>query len=219
MNTPSITKQSKDTDRSDLEVFASAPTPRPEFDDLMANLAEGRRAKLEAILAGETDAMSVDEFEFAVELDGPTRFEDHQRLIFAASLAIQYWRERPRGTQKQFIRKVADTCGVNPSSLDAYITVLQGENRHRRKTGQAPLAHLPKLTTSAGEQGESKPVLLDQGEERPALPAARRTKHDPLVYVQLANEGLNNCAIAGVLDVSEATVRRGLKAVGYIRQL
>ena len=51
-----------------------------------------------------------------------------------------------------------------------------------------------------------------------ALPAARRLKHDPSEYVELAKQGLNNTQIARHLgDVSEATVRRGLEAAEYRR--
>jgi predicted phosphodiesterase len=44
-------------------------------------------------------------------------------------------------------------------------------------------------------------------------------KHDPSVYVALANKGLNNYEIADRLQVSEASVRRGLRKEGYTRTL
>lgn len=44
-------------------------------------------------------------------------------------------------------------------------------------------------------------------------------KHEPAIYVALADEGLNNYQIADKLDVGEASVRRGLRKVGYRRSL
>ena len=46
-------------------------------------------------------------------------------------------------------------------------------------------------------------------------------KHDPSVYVELAEQGLTNVEIGACVDppVSEAAVRRGLAKVGYKRKL
>jgi hypothetical protein len=45
-----------------------------------------------------------------------------------------------------------------------------------------------------------------------------KPKNDPYVYVDLAEQGLNNTEIADRLgDVSEAAVRRGLRKAGYVR--
>lgn len=42
-----------------------------------------------------------------------------------------------------------------------------------------------------------------------------RRKFPPRVYVALRNDGFSNREIAGMLDVNESSVRRGLKSVGY----
>lgn len=43
-------------------------------------------------------------------------------------------------------------------------------------------------------------------------------KYDPAAYVELAEKGLNNTEIGDALDVSESSVRRGLKKAGYVRE-
>lgn len=42
-----------------------------------------------------------------------------------------------------------------------------------------------------------------------------KRKFPPRVYVALRGAGYSNREIAGLLDVDEASVRRGLKSVGY----
>ncbi len=42
-----------------------------------------------------------------------------------------------------------------------------------------------------------------------------RRKFPARVYVALRNDGFSNREIAGLLGVDEASVRRGLKSVGY----
>jgi hypothetical protein len=53
---------------------------------------------------------------------------------------------------------------------------------------------------------------------RDAPRSGARTKHDPSLYVELAEAGLNNQEIGDRLGVSEATVRRGLRRAGYVRR-
>ena len=109
---------------------------------------------------------------------------------------------------------------MNADELAAYTVVLGNEIRERERNGSGPLEnlptlskpeHLPKLSTK-------EMAALSEGIELVALPSGSRAKHESWEYVELAEQDLNNRQIAEHLgDVSEASVRRGLKEAGYKR--
>jgi hypothetical protein len=179
----------------------------------LLELTADRGERLARVVAGEANEIDADDVMLAFEVDAPMMQNDHTRLIRAASLAIQYYRVNAGGrSERGFLRRAASVLQVDERALDAYVLVLQGEIRHREKTGSSPLSDLPRLT-GADELRES----IDDDEPL-ALPPVSRSRHEPSEYVALAEQGLNNTEIAKQLgDVSEASVRRGLAAVGYER--
>ncbi len=181
---------------------------------LMAELSQERRTRVADVIEGSSDEIELDELMLAVEVDAPRMRWDHVRLLRAASLAIQYYRENPMGhSERAFLRQFAAAVQVDADELSAYALVLQREIRHREKTGSSSLTDLPRLIKQqSSECEEFAEALL-------ALPSpTARFKHDPSEYVELAEQGLNNTEIAKHLgDVSEASVRRGLASVGYKR--
>lgn len=177
-------------------------------------MAQEHLGRVADVIAGHADEIELDQLILAAELFCPQMQTDHMRLIRAASLAIQYLRENPWGhSQSEFYKRVARVFQVDAEALKSYVLVLEGEIRHRERTGSSPLSNLPRLIKSAQEFEE-----LDVREAL-ALPPPMRFKHDPSEYVSLAEQGLNNTEIAKYLgDVSEAAVRRGLAAAGYERR-
>jgi hypothetical protein len=175
-------------------------------------LTADRGERLAGVVAGDANDIDADDVMLAFEVDLPAMQNDHTRLIRAASLAIQYYRVNPAGrSERAFLRRAAAVLQVDAPALEAYVLVLQREIRYREKNGSGPLSDLPRLI-GADELSES---VVD----RPlALPPSSGPKHEPSEYVALAEQGLNNTEIARQLgDVSEASVRRGLAAVGYER--
>ena len=119
-----------------------------------------RKQEIEALLAGESHDLSEDEFALLVELDTPLARGDHLRLMRVASLALQYYRTNQTPNQREFIRKIAATCNVDPDDLKAYCLVLQNEVRYRERTGQPPLETLPRLTKS-DNAGQAASMISD----------------------------------------------------------
>lgn len=183
---------------------------------LMQIAAADRHNRLNRVVAGELNAVSVGDLALAVEIDTPLAQSDHTRLLRAASLVIQYYREEGGGrSERAFLKRFAAALHVDARDLEAYVLVLGREIRHREKTGCSPLNDLPRLTDA--EELEDELAAIAHGEPLALAPAAR-TKHDPSEYVALAERGLNNIEVAKALgDVSEASVRRGLAAAGYTR--
>lgn len=185
--------------------------PKIKMDELQRDIEEARRIRLESVLNGEASELPYDDFMLAVEVDTVRREHNHLRLIRAARLAMLYRPKRPitSRSRKEYVAHVAATCGVDARDLDAYIPVLGNEMRHRDRTGMSPLENLPTLTWDDG-------VDVIPIHETPALPHGSAPKHDPSVYVDLREQGYNNCEIAHMLgDVTEASVRRGLNKAGY----
>jgi hypothetical protein len=184
-----------------------------EGSDFFQRLADNRRERLAEVLAGGLNEFDVDELMFMLDQDRLQFQNDHMRLLRAASLAIELYRRRyPGQPRRQFIKNFAAICQVDPDELEKYALVVDKEIKYREKTGSGRPDDLPRLT----ERQERKAPSLQS--ERKALPTTSRFKHDPSVYVTLAEQGLNNCEISRHLgDVSEASVRRGLAAAGYSR--
>jgi hypothetical protein len=111
----------------------------------MERAENARRHELEAVLSGESGQLDLTSFSLLVEMDSPLARGDHQRLLYAASLALDYYEERRTPNQREFIRKVAAACQVEESDLRAYCLVLGNEIRYRAKTGAEPLRMLPHL--------------------------------------------------------------------------
>lgn len=195
--------------REETPAGGGAAGQRGAAATVWAEMVEGRRRLLADVIDGRADEVDVGDLTLAVELDLPHAQSDHMRLLRAASLAIQYQREDPAGRPEAALRKrLALALGVDAAELEAYTLVLGREIRYREKTGSSPLSNLPRLV-GAEPPEQSLPEPL-------ALPAGRRSKHDPAEYVELAEQGLNNTQIARHLgDVSEAAVRRGLEAADY----
>jgi hypothetical protein len=194
------------------ETNGAGSHPAPAHCDPYLELAADRGVRLARVVAGEANEIDADDVLLAFEVDLPAMQNDHTRLIRAASLAIQYYRVDPAGrSERAFLRRAAAVLQVDERALDAYVLVLQREISHREKTGSSPLTDLPRLT-GADELRESvdDPPL--------PLPPGSRSRHEPFEYVELAEQGLKNTEIATLLgDVSEASVRRGLAAAGYVR--
>ena len=127
--------------------------------DLAGVVADARRQKIDAVLRGEINELDAGEFMLALEIDTPTMFHDHFRLLRAAKIALDYHDRYPEASQRKYIQKVANALQVDAKSLDAYVLVLQNEIRYRRRTGQSPLETLPTLTmtetpaTTGGRDG------------------------------------------------------------------
>jgi hypothetical protein len=210
-----ITRQ-RGAGRETLDLQASGNTKRSlmkqdEGSDFFQRLADNRRERLAEVLAGELNEFDVDELMLMLDLDRPQFHNDHMRLLRAASLAVELYRRRYAGqSRRRFIKNFAAICQVEPDDLEKYALVVDKEIKHRQKTGSGPPDDLPRLTQ---RQEREAPSLQS---ERKALPTTSRFKHDPSVYVTLAEQGLNNCEISMHLaDVSETSVRRGLTAAGY----
>ena len=179
---------------------------------LIDQLTRDRLGRVEDVIAGRADEINVDELTLAIKVDSEILHNDRTRLLRAAGLAIQYYRENPMGlSQDAFLKRLARVFQVDLEAFRSYVLVLQYEIRHRQRTGPSPLGNLPRLIASAERHELDAPELLE-------LRPATRFKHHPSEYVTLAEQGLNNTEIAKHFgDVSEATVRRGLTAAGYRR--
>jgi hypothetical protein len=189
------------------------------WDKERAEFAEGGRRLLEDILTGETNELDLDRFSVTVELETILKQNNHLRLLRAASLAHQYWPRKFQGdTRQKFLKKIAAACQVDTRQLDAYTIVLGNEISYRERYGSAPLENLPKLSKYLPKLSRRKEAALSEGIELVALPSGSRAKHESWEYVELAEQGLNNRQIAEHLgDVTEASVRRGLREAHYKR--
>lgn len=178
---------------------------------MVRELTAGRMSRVSDVIDGEADEIDVGDVIFAVELVTPLTRSDHMRLLRAASVAIQYWSHlNPGGHHPRpaFLKRVAAALQVDAAELGSYVLVLEREIRYRETTGESPLTSLPRLVDTEPEAPEMQAML--------AIAPATRFKHDPSVYVELREQGLNNSEISRHLgDVSESGVRRGLNSVGY----
>ena len=185
--------------------------PRASSAAIVRELAEGRMSRVSDVIDGKADEIDVDDVIFAVDLVTPLTRSDHMRLLRAASVAIQYWSYlNPEGyPQPAFLKRVAAALQVDAAELGSYVLVLQREIRYREKTGESPLTSLPRLINT-------EELAAPEIQDMLAIAPATRFKHDPSVYVELREQGLNNTEVARHLgDVSEAAVRRGLASLDY----
>lgn len=179
---------------------------------LLRELQEARLEQLEAVLNGMSLEIDATDLMLAIEADTTLRKFDHHRLIRAAALAVDYWKKHASQNQpeKKFIEQFALACGADATALGSYCLVVGNEIRDRKKTGKSPLEALPSVVDNA-RSGTIEAETL-------ALSRGSTPKHSPAVYVELWEQGLGPTAIADRLgDVSEASVRRGLKKAGIFR--
>jgi hypothetical protein len=127
-----------------------------ESNEVLDEVASRTRAELDDFLDGSRNDLDYSAFMYQVEVHTPLAAADHDRLIRAAQLALAYWSRSPRGGSKRdYIKRVAAACRVDPEALKSYIDVVAGELRPRRGSGTA----VPVIAGTGWDDNLSSPEM------------------------------------------------------------